>query len=250
MTWREETTTEQRSARQRASRWLRPILVAALILRCTSVFGAPAGDDEDRKLDGSLRHRVRQGDSSERVSVIVTPKRGARARILAAAEGRRRDRLAVVRDRDRGALSPAGEEPRLEKRRQGHAAPDGASSPPPYQGAVALTLLTSRDAFGVKPTANAVKAMLQHSSLKLADANRVPYDVLTQGAGSLNAMGAVSLAGSLNPRVAVVLSWTTKGITEATTIDGQSLTWSQNVVCGAGRQRGVGLNVVWGERRS
>ena len=66
MTWREEASTERR-ARQRASRWLRPILVAALILRCTTVFGAPAGDDEDRKLDGSLRHRVRQGSSSENV---------------------------------------------------------------------------------------------------------------------------------------------------------------------------------------
>ena len=82
MTWREEASTERRGARQRASRWLRPVLVAALILRCTTVFGAPAGDDEDRKLDGSLRHRVRQGSSSERVSVIVTPRRGARARIL------------------------------------------------------------------------------------------------------------------------------------------------------------------------
>ena len=82
MTWREEASTERRGARQRASRWLRPVLVAALILRCTTVFGAPAGADEDRKLDGSLRHRVRQGSSSERVSVIVTPRRGARARIL------------------------------------------------------------------------------------------------------------------------------------------------------------------------
>ena len=67
MTWREDTTTEHRSTRQRASRWLRPLMVAALLLRCTSVFGAPAGDDEDRKLDGSLRHQVKQGSSSERV---------------------------------------------------------------------------------------------------------------------------------------------------------------------------------------
>src|SRR5688572_7588716 len=56
-------------------------MVVALLFRCATAFGAPA-NDEERKFDHSLRRQVKQGSSSERVQVIVKPKRGARNRML------------------------------------------------------------------------------------------------------------------------------------------------------------------------
>ena len=59
--------------RQKAARWLRPLMVVALLLRCANVFGAPA--DDDQKFDHKLRDEVRQGSSHDRIQVIVsTPK--------------------------------------------------------------------------------------------------------------------------------------------------------------------------------
>jgi len=81
VTWREQTTKEHRSSRQKAARWLRPVMVAALLLRCANVFGAPAGGD-DQKFDHALRDTVKQGSSSDRVQVIVSTKPGTRARVL------------------------------------------------------------------------------------------------------------------------------------------------------------------------
>src|SRR6266581_4011865 len=52
----------------------------------------------------------------------------------------------------------------------------GAWTPPPY------------------PTVNAIKAMLQYSATPLHDEYGVPYDALTQGAGEVNGLGALTLA--------------------------------------------------------
>ena len=81
MTWREQTTKEHRSTRQKAARWLRPVMVAALLLRCANVFGAPASD-EDQKFDHALRDQVKQGSSGDRIQVIVSTKPGTRDRVL------------------------------------------------------------------------------------------------------------------------------------------------------------------------
>ena len=45
---------------------------------------------------------------------------------------------------------------------------------------------------GTKPTTNALKAMLQQSAFPMSNASGQIYDVLTQGAGSLNAAGAAT----------------------------------------------------------
>ncbi|MGE3843156.1 MAG: S8 family serine peptidase, partial [Vicinamibacterales bacterium] len=69
-------------------------------------------------------------------------------------------------------------------------------------GTVALMIEGARAQFGVEPTPNALKAMLQHTAFPMSDAGGHAYDVLTQGAGGLNAIGAVTLAQALDPRVA------------------------------------------------
>ncbi|HZI81099.1 MAG TPA: S8 family serine peptidase, partial [Vicinamibacterales bacterium] len=81
MTLRVETTEEHRSSRQRAARWLRPLMVVGLLLRCADVFGAPA-KDHDQKFDHVLRQQVRQGSSSDGIKVIVTTKPGKRGAVV------------------------------------------------------------------------------------------------------------------------------------------------------------------------
>ncbi|HUU32572.1 MAG TPA: S8 family serine peptidase, partial [Vicinamibacterales bacterium] len=68
-------------------------------------------------------------------------------------------------------------------------------------GVVALALEINRRGFpdaGRDLPPNALKAMLQYSSVAVMDpVAGVEYDLLTQGAGGLNALGAISLAGPL-----------------------------------------------------
>jgi len=59
----------------------------------------------------------------------------------------------------------------------------------------------SRQSFGLAHTPNAVKAMVEHSSLKMSDAGGISYDELTQGAGGLNAGGAVDLLTESNVKI-------------------------------------------------
>jgi subtilisin family serine protease len=51
-------------------------------------------------------------------------------------------------------------------------------------GTVALMVDASRQSFGQAHTPNAVKAMVEHSSLKMSDAGGMSYDELTQGAAA------------------------------------------------------------------
>ena len=81
MTSRAEITQEPRSVRQKAARWLRPLMVAALILRCANAFAAP-GNDGDRKFDRQLRRNVHRGAESQKVKVILTLRPGARRGLL------------------------------------------------------------------------------------------------------------------------------------------------------------------------
>ena len=43
-------------------------------------------------------------------------------------------------------------------------------------GTVALLIESSKKKFGVKPSPNAIKAMLMHTAFTMADANGQPYD--------------------------------------------------------------------------
>jgi serine protease AprX len=86
---------------------------------------------------------------------------------------------------------------------------------------------------GYPLTPNAVKAILQYTAIPLAG-----YDTLTQGAGAVNAAGAIALAEAIDPSVPVGSWWLSTAVNPYTTIAGQQLSWGQRVVWGD--------RVVWG----
>jgi serine protease AprX len=99
-------------------------------------------------------------------------------------------------------------------------------------------------------TPNLVKAILQFSAIPLAGA-----DYLTQGAGEINAAGAIALARAIDTSQAVGSWWLGSGVTPSTTIAGASLPWSQHVIYGSTVLAGSvvysnniiwGSNVIWG----
>jgi subtilisin family serine protease len=106
-------------------------------------------------------------------------------------------------------------------------------------GTVALMIEQSKASFGVRPSSHAIKAMLQRSAIPLSNTAGERYDVLTQGAGSLNALGAAQLAAALDPRVAVGSNWVSAAIPLTTAIDGQTIGWNDNIVWGT--------NILWGD---
>ena len=67
-------------------------------------------------------------------------------------------------------------------------------------GAVALVLEANRNAFLTQTalTPNAVKAIVQYTAIRVRDDLGVEYDDLTQGAGAINAAGAVDLASRID----------------------------------------------------
>jgi serine protease AprX len=81
-------------------------------------------------------------------------------------------------------------------------------------------------------TAGTVRAVLEFTAQHLPNT-----DVLTQGAGSLNALGAVRLAGLIKPRVAVGSIWLKSQ---------KSLPMSYDIL--AGEQVQWGKHVIWGNR--
>ncbi|HYM22148.1 MAG TPA: S8 family peptidase, partial [Vicinamibacterales bacterium] len=97
-------------------------------------------------------------------------------------------------------------------------------------------------------TANLVKGMLQFSAIKLNGG-----DVLTQGAGEINAAGAIALAGAID--TGAQNWWLGSLVLPASTIGNQVYTWSREVIYGANVLGGDVLyvnniawstNVVWG----
>ena len=103
-------------------------------------------------------------------------------------------------------------------------------------GVVADIIAASRDASGGKsPTPNTVKAILEFTAAQIPNA-----DVLTQGAGSINAAGAIALAGAIDTRTPLSSPWLAAGVLPSTTlVNGEVLTWVQHVVWGD--------HLVWGE---
>jgi serine protease AprX len=124
-------------------------------------------------------------------------------------------------------------------------------------GTVALVLRSNRVAFPSGPslTPNAVKAILQFTALPVRNDQGVPYDVLTQGTGSVNAAGAMDLAAHINTAMPVSSAWLTPTVNPWTVIDGQTLSWSESIVwndaVGFGpvlsvNQPAWSTNIVWG----
>ncbi len=117
-------------------------------------------------------------------------------------------------------------------------------------GVVALELDANTHQATAPLTPNAAKAILEYTSIKLANA-----DALTQGAGQVNAAGATDLAGAVNTAAVAGSWWLTGGVDGSSTIGGQSYDWSDNIIWGTSLFSGKfiysnGLmwddNIVWG----
>jgi serine protease AprX len=120
-------------------------------------------------------------------------------------------------------------------------------------GVVSLMLQASRSNHpGARLTPGAVKAIFQYTAFPMAD-----YDTLTQGAGALNAAGAVALAAAIDPNEPVGAWWLTTGVNTWTTVAGETIAWGQRVVWGdhviwgdsiCTNDPAWALRVVWGDR--
>jgi serine protease AprX len=87
---------------------------------------------------------------------------------------------------------------------------------------------------------NAIKAMLQYSATPLRDANGVRFDALTQGAGEVDGLGAITLAYMANTSAAPGTPW--MAAVPASTQFGAVLeSWSQQIVWGTRLVSGFGL---------
>ena len=80
-------------------------------------------------------------------------------------------------------------------------------------GVVALVLEANRHGGAPPLTPNAVKAILQYTATSLTTNNP---DALTQGAGEINAAGAVALAGQIDTTAPLGGWWLTGGVDEST----------------------------------
>jgi serine protease AprX len=123
-------------------------------------------------------------------------------------------------------------------------------------GTAALIVEANRTAFPSTPLApNAVKGVLQYTALPVRDEQGNSYDYLTQGAGSVNAAGAIELASRIDPSVPLGSWWLTVRVDEWTVIDGQSLTWARTVAWGDALSQVPAIyynelawtqNIIWG----
>src|SRR6185295_6001825 len=81
-------------------------------------------------------------------------------------------------------------------------------------------------------TPNAAKAILQYTALGIHDDAGIAYNALRQGAGSLNAKGAIDLGRAVDTSVAPGRHWLTSSPTPWTSIGGESLVWNQMILWG------------------
>jgi serine protease AprX len=108
----------------------------------------------------------------------------------------------------------------------------GTSMAAPQVAGIAALMLAARP--GLPP--NAVKGVLMYTAerLTLYDAAGAPLSpaesALTQGGGSVNAVGAVELAMQLDPNTAVGSTWFTDPLTGQSTIAGGAFNWSKLVL--------------------
>lgn len=122
-------------------------------------------------------------------------------------------------------------------------------------GVVALVLEAQRrDDPPATLSANMVKALLQYSALDVKSGGGA-YDALTQGAGAINAEGAVRLASAVDAAAPLGSPWMEGFGEPSTTIAGETLPWSQTVYWGDRPLMGPSItvkelawqgHVVWG----
>ena len=103
---------------------------------------------------------------------------------------------------------------------------------------------------------NAIKAVLEYTATPLGDLDGQPYDALTQGAGEVNAAGAIALASAIDTD-SCASGWVVGDVRLSTWFGNRNEAWSQNIVWGnyfvaglPGAMFANGLpyddNIVWG----
>jgi serine protease AprX len=91
-------------------------------------------------------------------------------------------------------------------------------------------------------TPNLVKGVLEYSAIAIPDT-----DYLTQGAGEINAAGAIDLARKIDTSKNLGMTWF-KNVTPLSVIGGASYSWSQHVIYGGtvyGSPSLTANNIVW-----
>jgi serine protease AprX len=111
-------------------------------------------------------------------------------------------------------------------------------------GVVALVLEAHNQLSKYRPalTPNLVKGILEYSAIPIADA-----DYLTQGAGQINAAGAIALSGAIDTSKPLGAVWL-QPVTPASVIGGQTYFWGRHLLYGNTLRSGNPLqanNIVW-----
>ncbi len=122
-------------------------------------------------------------------------------------------------------------------------------------GVVALMIEANRlDNPYTRLTPNTVKMLLQYSALPVAEAASTIE--LTEGAGGINAMGALALARAIDPSTRINEHWLERGVEAASRIGATLVSWTRRVTWGDRLVTGDVLNrhelawsarAVWGE---
>ena len=103
---------------------------------------------------------------------------------------------------------------------------------------------------------NSIKAILEFTAIPVETSPGVRADTLSQGAGAINADGAVALADAISPWRPVGSYWLRRWVWPRSSIAGDSLAWSQSIVWRTRRATGWDLlainrtawsqNIIWG----
>jgi hypothetical protein len=88
-------------------------------------------------------------------------------------------------------------------------------------------------------TPNAIKAMLMFTAVPVTDPDPATPVQLEQGAGQINAAGAIKLAKAISPRVLTGMPWLQEGVEMFEPIGDSTVAWGQHIVWGD--------HVVWGD---
>jgi serine protease AprX len=104
--------------------------------------------------------------------------------------------------------------------------------------AAGLEAFQSNNHTGETLTANMVKGIVQFTAFEVFGS-----DALMQGAGSLNPQGAIRFMGAVEPSLTI---WDDSGVTPRDSVDGQWLSWSQQLIWG--NQIIWGSQIIWGNQ--
>jgi serine protease AprX len=128
----------------------------------------------------------------------------------------------------------------------------GTSMSAPVVAGVVADMIQAAQINGVTLTPNTVKAILQFTAIRVGN-----EDTLTQGAGQVNAAGAIALATAIKKGTASSQWWLSYPVAPYSIIAGEWQPWSQQILWGDRELDGGyvytnapawGTAVVWGDR--